>query len=92
MESGDTRAREVVYQFSASGAFRDFSVDDPLAKFVRVSPALPPKAVLNVRNGLLRELAEIGELLVATHVPFPSVGHVAVSGDTFRWVTTFWDF
>ncbi len=29
------------------------------------------------------ELAKTGELLVATHMPFPSVGPVALDGDTF---------
>ncbi len=51
-----------------------------------------PEEAARVRTCLLRELAETGELLVATHMPFPSVGHVAVSGDAFRWVPTFWDF
>lgn len=51
-----------------------------------------PEEAARVRTRLLRELAETGELLVATHMPFPSVGHVAVSGDAFRWVPTFWDF
>ena len=31
-------------------------------------------------------------LLVATHLPFPSVGHVAVDGDAFRWVPAIWDY
>jgi hypothetical protein len=31
----------------------------------------------------MRELAATRELLVATHMPFPSVGHVAVAGDAF---------
>ena len=30
--------------------------------------------------------------LVATHLPFPSVGHVAVAGDAFRWVPAIWDY
>jgi len=41
---------------------------------------------------LLREVADTGGLLVATHLPFPSVGHVAVDGDAFRWVPVFWDY
>jgi hypothetical protein len=45
-----------------------------------------------IRVSLLRELAATGELLVATHLPFPSVGHVAADGDTFRWVPIFWDY
>jgi len=37
-------------------------------------------------------LAKTGGLLVATHLPFPSVGHVAVEGDDFRWVPAFWNY
>ncbi len=51
-----------------------------------------PEEAARVRIRLLRELAETGEMLVATHLPFPSVGHVAVDGDTFRWVPVFWDY
>jgi len=51
-----------------------------------------PEEAARVRVRLLRELAETGELLVATHLPFPSVGHVAIDGDTFRWVPVFWDY
>ncbi|WP_292189175.1 MBL fold metallo-hydrolase [Mesorhizobium sp.] len=51
-----------------------------------------PEEAARVRAQLLRELAETGELLVATHMPFPSVGHVAVDGDVFRWVPVFWDY
>jgi len=51
-----------------------------------------PEEAARVRIRLLRELAESGELLVATHMPFPSVGHVATAGDAFRWVPAFWDY
>jgi glyoxylase-like metal-dependent hydrolase (beta-lactamase superfamily II) len=51
-----------------------------------------PEEAARVRINLLRELAETGGLLVATHMPFPSVGHVAVVGDAFRWVPAFWDY
>jgi glyoxylase-like metal-dependent hydrolase (beta-lactamase superfamily II) len=51
-----------------------------------------PEEAARVRVRLLRELAGTRELLVATHMPFPSVGHVAVAGDVFRWVPTFWDY
>lgn len=51
-----------------------------------------PEEAARVRIRLLRELAETGELLVATHMPFPSVGHVAIAGDAFRWVPVFWDY
>jgi glyoxylase-like metal-dependent hydrolase (beta-lactamase superfamily II) len=51
-----------------------------------------PEESVRVRVRLLRELAETGGLLVATHMPFPSVGRVAMDGDAFRWVPVFWDF
>jgi glyoxylase-like metal-dependent hydrolase (beta-lactamase superfamily II) len=51
-----------------------------------------PEEAARVRVRLLRELAVTGELLVATHMPFPSVGHVAADGDVFRWVPVFWDY
>ncbi|MCP3381368.1 MBL fold metallo-hydrolase [Bradyrhizobium sp. CCGUVB4N] len=51
-----------------------------------------PEEAARVRVRLLREIAKSGELLVATHMPFPSVGHVAVAGDAFRWVPVFWDY
>jgi hypothetical protein len=31
-------------------------------------------------------------VLVACHLPFPSVGHVAVAGDVFRFVPAIWDY
>jgi glyoxylase-like metal-dependent hydrolase (beta-lactamase superfamily II) len=51
-----------------------------------------PEEAARVRIRLLRELAETGEMLVATHLPFPSVGRVAIEGDAFRWVPVFWDY
>ena len=51
-----------------------------------------PEESVRVRVRLLREAAVTGELLVATHLPFPSVGRVAVDGDAFRWVAAFWDY
>jgi glyoxylase-like metal-dependent hydrolase (beta-lactamase superfamily II) len=51
-----------------------------------------PVEAARVRVRLLQELAETGELLVATHLSFPSVGHVVVTGDTFRWVPVNWDY
>ena len=40
----------------------------------------------------LRELAANRESLVATHLSFPSVCHVAVDGDVFRWVPGPWEY
>jgi hypothetical protein len=30
--------------------------------------------------------------LVAAHLPFPSVGWVAINGDAYRWVPVIWDY
>ncbi len=51
-----------------------------------------PEEAARVRRRLLSELAETGSWLVATHLPFPSVGHVAVDRDHYRWVPVFWDY
>lgn len=51
-----------------------------------------PEEAVRVRVSLLRELAETGELLVAAHLPFPSVGRVAVAGDVFRFVPAEWEY
>ena len=51
-----------------------------------------PEEAARVRVKLLRELAANRELLAATHLPFPSLSHVAVEGDTFRCVPIVWDY
>jgi hypothetical protein len=51
-----------------------------------------PEEAARVRVRLLRALVATGEPLVATHLPFPSVGRVGVAGDVFRWVPAFWDY
>jgi glyoxylase-like metal-dependent hydrolase (beta-lactamase superfamily II) len=51
-----------------------------------------PEEAARVRVRLLRELAANRESLVATHLSFPSVCHVAVAGDVFRWVPAVWDY
>jgi glyoxylase-like metal-dependent hydrolase (beta-lactamase superfamily II) len=51
-----------------------------------------PEEAARVRVRLLREVAATGATLVATHLPFPSVGRVAVAGNAFRWVPAFWDY
>ena len=51
-----------------------------------------PEEATRVRVRLLRELAATGEALVATHLPFPSVCHVATAGDVFRCVPAAWDY
>jgi len=51
-----------------------------------------PDESIKVRIKLFRELASTGELLVATHLSFPSVGRVAIAGDAFRFVPAYWDY
>jgi glyoxylase-like metal-dependent hydrolase (beta-lactamase superfamily II) len=51
-----------------------------------------PEEAARVRVRLLRELASTREALVATHLPFPSVCHVAVAGNAFRCVPAVWDY
>jgi glyoxylase-like metal-dependent hydrolase (beta-lactamase superfamily II) len=50
-----------------------------------------PEEATRVRVELLREVAATGEPLVAAHLSFP-FGRVAVAGDVFRWVPTFWEY
>lgn len=51
-----------------------------------------PEEAARVRVRLLRELAANRESLIATHLSFPSVCHVAVAGDVFRWVPGPWEY
>jgi glyoxylase-like metal-dependent hydrolase (beta-lactamase superfamily II) len=51
-----------------------------------------PEEAARVRVRLMQELADTGAWLVATHMPFPSVGRVAVAGNRFRWVPAWWDY
>jgi len=51
-----------------------------------------PEEAARVRYKLLNDAVASSELLVASHLPFPSVGRVAVDGDAFRWVAGFWDY
>src|SRR4029453_6839813 len=51
-----------------------------------------PEEAARVRVRLLRELAANREALVAPPLSFPSVCHVAVAGDVFRWVPAVWDY
>src|SRR5215469_14532751 len=50
-----------------------------------------PEEAARVRVRLLRDLAASGEPLVATHLSFPSICHVAVAGDVLPYVPTLWD-
>jgi glyoxylase-like metal-dependent hydrolase (beta-lactamase superfamily II) len=51
-----------------------------------------PEEAARVRVRLLRELAATREPLVATHLSFPSVCHVTVAGEVFRWVPAVWEY
>jgi glyoxylase-like metal-dependent hydrolase (beta-lactamase superfamily II) len=51
-----------------------------------------PEAAVDVRIALLNEAAETGSLLAAAHVAFPSIGHIAKNGASFRFVPVLWDY
>jgi glyoxylase-like metal-dependent hydrolase (beta-lactamase superfamily II) len=51
-----------------------------------------PMEAARVRVRLLRELADSGEMLLATHLSFPSICHVKVDGNVFRWIPANWDY
>ena len=51
-----------------------------------------PEEAARVRVSLMRELAATREPLVATHLPFPSICHVAAAGDAFRCVPAVWQY
>jgi len=51
-----------------------------------------PEEAARYRVSLLQELSATGEALVATHLPFPSVCHVATAGNAFRCVPAVWDY
>jgi glyoxylase-like metal-dependent hydrolase (beta-lactamase superfamily II) len=51
-----------------------------------------PEEAVRVRVRLLRELAATREPLMATHLPFPSIGKVALAGNAFRWVPADWEY
>ena len=51
-----------------------------------------PEEAARVRVRLMQELAATREPLVASHLSFPCVCHVAVAGDAFRWVPATWDY
>ncbi|MEM5367687.1 MBL fold metallo-hydrolase [Paraburkholderia azotifigens] len=51
-----------------------------------------PEVAVDVRIALLNEAAETGALLAAAHVAFPSIGHIAKNGESFRFVPVLWDY
>ena len=51
-----------------------------------------PEEAARIRISLMRELAATREPLVATHLPFPSICHVAAAGDAFRCVPAVWQY
>lgn len=51
-----------------------------------------PEEATRVRRRLLQELAGNRGLLVATHLPFPSLGRVAAAGEAFRSVPAYWAY
>jgi len=51
-----------------------------------------PEEAVQVRLRLLKDAAATRELLVSTHMPFPSLGRIAIDGEDYRWVANFWDY
>lgn len=51
-----------------------------------------PQEASDVRVRLLKELTTSKELLIATHLSFPSLCHVAVEGDAFRCIPGAWEY
>lgn len=51
-----------------------------------------PETAVEVRLRLLREMAGTGELLVGTHLTFPSLVRVAADRDVFRAVPAYWEY
>jgi len=51
-----------------------------------------PEKSTEVRIGLFQHLVKTRGLLVAAHLPFPSVGHVVAEGAAYRWVPVLWDY
>ncbi|MFJ6858937.1 MBL fold metallo-hydrolase [Streptomyces werraensis] len=83
LESGGERltfAGDAVFQcgFDQPGWYNGFEHD--------------PEESARVRMRLLKEMAASGEHLMASHLPFPSVCHVATAGNAFRFVPTVWDY
>jgi glyoxylase-like metal-dependent hydrolase (beta-lactamase superfamily II) len=51
-----------------------------------------PEEATRVRLRLMKDAAASSEIVVASHLPFPSVGRIALNGDRFRWVAAVWDY
>lgn len=51
-----------------------------------------PEEATRVRLRLMKDAAASSEIVVASHLPFPSVGRISLNGDRFRWVAAVWDY
>lgn len=51
-----------------------------------------PQDATDIRVRLLREAAQTGELFLASHLSFPSLGRVAAAGKAFRYVPVNWAY
>jgi glyoxylase-like metal-dependent hydrolase (beta-lactamase superfamily II) len=71
----------------ASGGDRLMFAGDALFPASNTTPRRPPAFGFASCRSWRRPA-----ILVATHMPFPSVGRVAVAGDLFRWVPAWWDY
>lgn len=51
-----------------------------------------PEVATQARIALLDEAAETGSMLAAAHIAFPSIGHIAKNGESYRFVSVQWDY
>ncbi|CAG2147270.1 putative quorum-quenching lactonase YtnP [compost metagenome] len=51
-----------------------------------------PEVATQARIALLDEAAETGSMLAAAHIAFPSIGHIAKNGESYRFVPVQWDY
>lgn len=51
-----------------------------------------PEEATRVRVGLLREAAKTGEMFLASHLSFPSLGRVAVDGNAYKYIPAQWGY
>ena len=74
---------------AAGGAITGDLIHSPLQVFApAMSPSVDhdPELSAATRRAFLREAADSGRLVLGSHFPLPSVGHVEAAGYEFRWV------
>ena len=73
---------------SAGGVIPGDLIHTPLqCALPALSPSVDsdPELAARTRRQFLESVAETGRVVLATHFPLPSIGHVRPAGDAFRW-------